>query len=152
MPNANDRQVGGDHYRSSLQHWDVIAVHGIGYLEGCATKYLTRHRKKNGRQDVEKAGHYLDKLIELRRAGQYRPLGIVPSVVVEEFITANELTGPEADFTRLLLRWSDTPELVQASRLVEAVLNDQYSDGQAHPFGYNAEDDGFVTDPKDLSS
>lgn len=64
-PTSNDRQVGGSHYRSDIQHWDYVLANGIPYLEAQVIKYLTRWRKKNGLEDVMKAQHYLDKLIEV---------------------------------------------------------------------------------------
>lgn len=64
MPMANDTQVGGDHYRSPIQHWDYVLANKIPYLEAQVIKYLTRWRKKNGHQDVKKAQHYLQKLFE----------------------------------------------------------------------------------------
>ena len=66
---ANDRQPGGTHYAASFQHWDLVPTLGLGYFEGQITKYLYRHRKKNGLLDVEKAEHFLEKLIELNEAG-----------------------------------------------------------------------------------
>ncbi len=66
---ANERQHGGDHYQSSVQHWDVITDnYGPSYLIACATKYVTRWRKKNGVQDLAKADHYLEKLQEWTKA------------------------------------------------------------------------------------
>lgn len=64
MSRNNDEQVGGTHYLSSIQAWDYILANDLGYLEGNIIKYITRHRKKNGVQDLEKALHYLQKLIE----------------------------------------------------------------------------------------
>jgi hypothetical protein len=65
---ANDRQVAGDHYKSkAIQPWDYIAGNNIGYLEGNVIKYVSRWRDKGGVADLEKARHYLDKLIELQR-------------------------------------------------------------------------------------
>ena len=62
---ANDRQVGGDHYQSPIQHWDLITENlGPVYLIGCATKYVARNRFKNGKQDLEKALHFVEKLLE----------------------------------------------------------------------------------------
>lgn len=61
---ANDRQVGGDHYQGEIQPWDAITAWGLGFLDGNAVKYLARWRKKNGLEDLKKAQHYLDKLIE----------------------------------------------------------------------------------------
>jgi len=70
---ANDKQINGDHYRGAIQTWDYIVANDLGFLEGNIVKYVTRFRKKNGVQDLLKAQHYLDKLIEvenerLRRA------------------------------------------------------------------------------------
>lgn len=66
---ANDRQEGGDHYkRRAIEPWDYVVANGLGFLEGNAIKYLTRFRLKNGLEDLKKARHYLDKLIEVESA------------------------------------------------------------------------------------
>jgi len=62
---ANDKQVSGSHYKSSIQPWDYIIAHDLNYLEGNIIKYITRHRDKNGLEDLKKAQHYLEKLIEV---------------------------------------------------------------------------------------
>lgn len=62
---ANDKQVGGDHYKAgAIQPWDFIISNNLGYLEGNIIKYVSRYKNKNGVQDLEKAKHYLEKLIE----------------------------------------------------------------------------------------
>lgn len=62
---ASKTQVGGGHYEAmSIQPWDIIDAHGLNYYEGNVLKYLLRHRAKNGVEDLKKARHYLDKLIE----------------------------------------------------------------------------------------
>jgi hypothetical protein len=66
---ANDKQEGGDHYKSkAIQPWDYIVSNGLGYLEGNVVKYVSRWKDKGGLQDLEKARHYLDKLIEVEKA------------------------------------------------------------------------------------
>jgi hypothetical protein len=62
---ANDKQVGGEHYKSRIEPWDAINEWGLSYLDGSAVKYLARWRKKNGIQDIQKAIHFLEKLIEV---------------------------------------------------------------------------------------
>jgi hypothetical protein len=62
---ANDKQIGGIHYLRAIQPWDFIAANGIGFFEGNVIKYVTRWRDKAGVDDLKKARHYLDKLIEL---------------------------------------------------------------------------------------
>lgn len=61
---AREKQVGGTHYGTDLQPIDVIDAWGLDFYEGSALKYLARHRKKNGREDIEKAIHYLELLLE----------------------------------------------------------------------------------------
>ena len=62
---ANSTQVGGGHYSSQIQHWDYVVANDLGYFEGQITKYVTRWRKKNGLEDLKKAQHFLNKLIEV---------------------------------------------------------------------------------------
>ena len=64
---ANEQQVGGTHYKAkSIQPWDYIAANEIGYFEGNIIKYVSRWKEKGGVDDLKKARHYLDKLIELK--------------------------------------------------------------------------------------
>lgn len=66
-------EVGGEHYRRhKYETWDVIADWDLGYFDGNAVKYLSRWRYKHptveGRiADLEKARHYIEKLIEMER-------------------------------------------------------------------------------------
>lgn len=63
---ANDKQVGGAHYGGgAIQHWDMVAQHGLNYFQGQVTKYVMRAPLKNGKQDLEKARHFLDKYLEV---------------------------------------------------------------------------------------
>lgn len=68
---ANDIQVGGDHYdKDGEQHWDRMwRLYGRGYFIGNITKYVERYHVKNGKQDLDKAIHYLEKLKELEYGG-----------------------------------------------------------------------------------
>ena len=60
---ANESQVGGTHYKGyTIQHWDW--AQNIGYLEGCATKYIARHKEKGGIEDLKKALHFMQKIVE----------------------------------------------------------------------------------------
>lgn len=66
---ANETQVGGEHYKAqAIQPWDYIVGNGLGFLEGNIVKYVTRWQAKGGIQDLEKAQHYLAKLIEAAKA------------------------------------------------------------------------------------
>jgi hypothetical protein len=66
---ANSVQVGGSHYKTKgLQPWDAIIEWKMGFLDGNALKYLVRFRDKGGVEDLMKARHYIDKLIEVEEA------------------------------------------------------------------------------------
>lgn len=59
------KQVGGDHYRDlAIQPIEFIVANDIPYREANVIKYVTRWRSKNGVEDLRKARHYLDMLIE----------------------------------------------------------------------------------------
>ena len=63
--NARAVQIGGDHYaKLAIQPFDYIVANGLGYAEGNVVKYITRWRSKGGVQDLRKARHYIDMLIE----------------------------------------------------------------------------------------
>lgn len=66
---ALDVQVGGEHYKAcAIQPVQFIEANRLGFLEGCVVKRLARHDKPTGkgRQDIEKAIHELQLLLELR--------------------------------------------------------------------------------------
>lgn len=67
-PPANKIQEGGRHYKEMLiQTWDYIIANKIGYMEGNVIKYVSRWKDKGGIEDLKKARHYLDKLIEVSK-------------------------------------------------------------------------------------
>lgn len=62
------QQEGGSHYKDmAIQPAEYIHRNNIGFMEGCAIKYLSRWRNKNGIEDLKKARHFIDMLIELER-------------------------------------------------------------------------------------
>lgn len=64
-----EKQIGGSHYTSMpLQPWEIIEKNKLDFWEGNALKYLLRYKQKNGAQDLEKAKHYIDYLIERENA------------------------------------------------------------------------------------
>lgn len=68
---ADDRQVGGSHYKDMpMQPWDVMQAvltpeEFRGYLKGNVIKYAMRQGKKEGTDDAGKAQHYRQKLAEI---------------------------------------------------------------------------------------
>ena len=61
-----DTQVGGNHYSSkSIQPIEYIEANNLNFHEGNVIKYVTRHRLKNGKEDIEKAIWYLQRILEV---------------------------------------------------------------------------------------
>ena len=46
-------QVGGTHYDKKCDPWDFIDANNLDFYEGNIVKYVARHRKKNGKEDLE---------------------------------------------------------------------------------------------------
>lgn len=68
---ANSKQVAGSHYSDkSIQPWDYIHANNLCYFTGNCVKYVSRWRDKGGINDLKKAIHYLEKLIELEEGKQ----------------------------------------------------------------------------------
>ena len=62
---ATEKQVGGDHYDLPIQPVKYIHANGLGFIEGNIVKYITRHRQKNGAEDIKKIIHYCELLLAL---------------------------------------------------------------------------------------
>ena len=59
-----NKQIGGTHYQTAIQPIDYITANNMGFCEGNVVKYVTRHKGKDGRQDIEKAIQYLDFILK----------------------------------------------------------------------------------------
>ena len=60
-----EKQVGGKHYRSmKIQPAEFINENKLFFAEGSAIKYICRHAAKGKEQDIDKAIHYLEMILE----------------------------------------------------------------------------------------
>ena len=63
---ALDTQIAGSHYKDlAIQPVEFIVKNHIPFIEGNVIKYVVRHRAKNGAQDIRKAIHFLELLLEM---------------------------------------------------------------------------------------
>jgi hypothetical protein len=64
---ALSAQIGGDHYKNfAIQPAVFIERNKIPFLDGCVIKRMCRHEAKNGVEDLRKAIHEIELIIELR--------------------------------------------------------------------------------------
>lgn len=62
---AKDKQVGGNHYKKmNLETYEFCMINNIPFVEGNIIKYVCRYKDKGGLDDLLKAKHYLEMLIE----------------------------------------------------------------------------------------
>lgn len=63
---ALQKQVGGSHYAEmAIQPIEFITANNLSFLEGNIIKYVCRHKNKNGADDIKKAIHYCELLLQM---------------------------------------------------------------------------------------
>lgn len=66
MARKTNGQVGGDHYKKcGIEPVEYIHANGLDFNEGSIVKYISRHRNKNGAEDIRKIKDYCDIILEL---------------------------------------------------------------------------------------
>lgn len=67
VPSALQTQQGGTHYKDlKIQPIEYIHANGLDFFQGNIVKYATRHKDKNGAEDLRKVIHYAQLAIELQ--------------------------------------------------------------------------------------
>lgn len=122
---VNDEQVGGHHYKDRrLQPWDLDR-YGVGGLEWTTIKYVSRYREKDGLLDLQKAEHYLQKIIEERRVhgrqNRVASLSISQEVSVD-YADQWALPSTERAIVAVLLGWRDIEDLQTALGYVRELI------------------------------
>jgi hypothetical protein len=65
MKNPYDKQIGGSHYQNfKIQPSKFVIENELLYPEGCVIKYILRHRLKGKKEDLKKAIHFIEMIIE----------------------------------------------------------------------------------------
>ena len=92
MKNPYKKQIGGSHYKDmKIQPAQFINENNLPFAEGNAIKYICRHKHKGEVQDLEKAKHYIDMILE-------RDYPLIPMTEEEEYRNAG-ITKEEAERT-----------------------------------------------------
>ena len=64
---ATDKQVGGDHYKDfKIMPVEYISKYNSYFCDGNIIKYISRHKLKNGAEDIKKVIHYAELILELQ--------------------------------------------------------------------------------------
>ena len=63
--NPYDKQIAGSHYQGfKIQPSKFVIENNMLFPEGCVIKYICRHQSKGKAEDIEKAMHYLEMILE----------------------------------------------------------------------------------------
>lgn len=133
---ANDTQVGGSHYKGkNFQPWDWDKF-GIGTYEMDILHYVTR--QKNGKQDLEKACHYVEKLIEQYHL--YSRRNRVPSMLqmalvgpYHDYISEWKMCLHQRRIVHAALFWTRDSDLQVLLFELKAYIQDAYPDADVRP-------------------
>lgn len=131
---ANLMQVGGDHYKAEVQHWDWTTPTRIQGLEYASTKYLSRWWKKNGLEDITKPIHYMVKAKEMHLAGKHfnHTMHTSPNYLVvekakalfDDFIDSSDIPDMEANIMLRIATWQTTGQLNTILSMLDQLYRD----------------------------
>jgi hypothetical protein len=93
MKNPYDKQIGGTHYQKfKIQPSKFVIENQLLYPEGSVIKYILRHRLKGKREDLEKAIHFIEMIIErdykripMTEEEEYRNAGITKEEIKRDY-------------------------------------------------------------------
>lgn len=132
---ANETQVGGTHYKTPFQHWDLVHELDLGYFEGQISKYLTRHRFKKGKEDAEKALHFTKKLHELALFNARQPRHKYATIArMMEYVESNKLLPLEQACIMSACNWSMPQDLEMLAERIERLIRECYPPKQEQLF------------------
>jgi hypothetical protein len=111
--NADDYQIGGTHYKDLAHEPNHLTVsYDLGGLEHSIVKYVTRWRSKGGIDDLRKALHFAEKLIEsagrLEVVRGERPEATALPLLASDYVTDNRMDAKEALVVLYICRWSQS--------------------------------------------
>lgn len=119
MTSALDTQIGGSHYKGRA-HQPIQLGMQNGY-DPClfsAFKYIDRHRRKHGREDLRKAAHFVQLRQETISPGMWgRPAQPPGALTAARYVAENDMPWADAAIILLLDKW-----------FFESYVGDEYGD------------------------
>lgn len=101
MTEVLEMQIGGSHYKDmAIQPVQMTQRYGFDFCSASVLKYISRHRKKNGRQDLLKALHFMSLRAEIH---SYPPLLWPPDNLIRQYV--DQFSGADRDIVAVFFLW-----------------------------------------------
>lgn len=123
MNDPLQKQVGGDHYRKlAIQPVEFATINQLDPCAFSILKYISRHRSKDGRRDVEKAIHFFELRCVLPGVKRVPR----PRVSFSSYCIANGLPTADANAITTLGDWAQGYAMPQAMEEALDILLNEY--------------------------
>ena len=131
MSNPYDKQVGGDHYsKMKIQPAEFINKNKMLFAEGNAIKYICRHINKGGEQDLQKAKHYIDMIIERDYGDDAEKSKVFAGVSIKDPVDSDDIKVTYGDVSI-------------SDEYIKSIPKDNVNDEVFYPSGVSVGQEGF---------
>ena len=131
MSNPYDKQVGGDHYQNmKIQPAEFINKNQMKFAEGNAIKYICRHINKGGEQDLQKAKHYIDMIIERDYGDEVEKSKVFAGVSIKDPVDSDDIKVTYGDVSI-------------SDEYIKSIPKDNVNDEVFYPSGVSVGQEGF---------
>ena len=131
MSNPYDKQVGGDHYQNmKIQPAEFINKNQMKFAEGNAIKYICRHINKGGEQDLQKAKHYIDMIIERDYGDEAEKSKVFAGVSIKDPVDSDDIKVTYGDVSI-------------SDEYIKSIPKDNVNDEVFYPSGVSVGQEGF---------
>ena len=131
MSNPYDKQVGGDHYsKMKIQPAEFINKNKMLFAEGNAIKYICRHASKGQEQDLEKAKHYIDMIIDRDYGDDAEKSKVFAGVSIKDPVDSDDIKVTYGDVSI-------------SDEYIKSIPKDNVNDEVFYPSGVSVGQEGF---------
>ena len=131
MNDPYDTQVGGSHYKDmKIQPSEFINKNKLQFAEGNAIKYICRHGSKGQKQDLEKAKHYIDMIIDRDYGDDAEKSKVFAGVSIKDPVDSDDIKVTYGDVSI-------------SDEYIKSIPKDNVNDEVFYPSGVSVGQEGF---------
>ena len=131
MNDPYETQVGGSHYKDmKIQPSEFINKNKLQFAEGNAIKYICRHGSKGQKQDLEKAKHYIDMIIDRDYGDDAEKSKVFAGVSIKDPVDSDDIKITYGDVSI-------------SDEYIKSIPKDNLNDEVYYPSGVSVGQEGF---------